>query len=177
MEAQNQLTAQDLALYLGCECITDYGAKDKWEIDIELLNLYQLELINEITPILRPLSEITDGERVVLKKEYDFQIEGGMLKFKNLLAAVAMLALTAPALQVLALTERPMIDSLPAMPIGEVSIPDHKQSPWPLLAQRPAWHYSGLLAALVWSCFAAAMPRRRNRKAKQPPATAKAPMA
>lgn len=99
----------------------------------------------------------------------------GLLRFKNVLGAVAMLALLVPAIQVLTVNGRPLPGNLPAAPGAEVlySLP---ASVWQHLATRPAWHYAGACGALL--CALVAWLRRPRRTSASPaPARAKAAIA
>lgn len=102
----------------------------------------------------------------------------GILQFKNVLAVIAVLALAAPALQTLAVTERLDIDVLPARPVTEVDpIAAFERQGWLYVASRPHWYYSGLVGALAWSLIAAVMPRRRRTNPSPAPSSASTPIA
>jgi len=88
----------------------------------------------------------------------------GILRFKNWLAAMVIVALATPMLQIelLAPTYGPA-------PLGEMAPPASVA-----LSHRPAWHYAGLAVVLLGGVVAAASAWRRNRKASTKPAAAKA---
>ncbi len=84
----------------------------------------------------------------------------GILRFKNWLAAAAMLALAIPALQT------NVASTPPAAPAMETLAP----APW----HPPAWYYTGLLLAVVFACFDSWSAWRRRQKARPTPTAAKA---
>lgn len=95
----------------------------------------------------------------------------GILRFKNVLATATLLALAVPALQVLpAGTGAP----LAAAPSGEGQAVGMFARLLHDLAWRPPWHYSGLLAVLLVSTFAAWSAWRRRIQARPTPSSAKA---
>lgn len=90
----------------------------------------------------------------------------GILRFKNWLAAMALVALAIPMLQVYA--EPPYG---PPAPLGEVA--PRAPGIFDALAAHPVWHYAGLLAALVGGCVLA-LARRRTLSASKAPSPANA---
>jgi hypothetical protein len=90
----------------------------------------------------------------------------GILRFKNWLAAMALVALAIPMLQVWSEPYGP-----PA-PLGETAA--RAPAGFDALLARPAWHYAGLLVALVGGCVLAMFARRRTRHASSAPSAAKA---
>lgn len=94
----------------------------------------------------------------------------GILRFKNVLATVTVMALAVPALQILPI-EAP-ITSSPA-PLAEVEPSDYA-AVLRALARRPWWHYSGLAFAVVAAGAWALSAWRRNQKANPTPSAAKA---
>jgi hypothetical protein len=84
----------------------------------------------------------------------------GILRFKNWLAAAAMLALAIPALQTSVAT------TPPTAPVAETTAP----APW----QPPAWYYTGLLLAVAFVGFDSWSAWRRRQKARPTPSAAKA---
>jgi hypothetical protein len=93
----------------------------------------------------------------------------GILRFKNWLAAVALVALAIPPLQLRTLA--PMASVPPPAPLGEVARP---ASPWAALQARPLWHYAGVSVALLGGCLLAASALRRSRHASPKPTSANA---
>lgn len=91
----------------------------------------------------------------------------GILRFKNWLAAMTLVALAIPMLQVRVL---PAIAG-PA-PLAETTPP--ATAFVAALRARPPWHYAGLLLALAGGCLFAASAWRRNRHARKKPAAANA---
>ncbi len=90
----------------------------------------------------------------------------GFLRFKNWLAAMALVALTIPLLQVQpARTPLPSIP--PGAPAGEFALP--AAAAWAAPWQGPAWHYAGLFGAGGIACLLAAFAWRRNRHASASP--------
>jgi hypothetical protein len=98
----------------------------------------------------------------------------GILRFKNWLAAMALIALAIPLLQVMAppAMPMPMPLAMPAAPAGDVRPPDLLAAPG--VPTPPWWHYSGLLlAAFVGGClWLSAWRRKWNARAM--PSAAKA---
>ena len=82
----------------------------------------------------------------------------GILRFKNVLAAVALMTLAIPPLQ--ALVGMHVQRTLPAVPLGDVGT-----HPLVWTDDHPAWHYTGLLAAIgattIWALVVAWRHRRR----------------
>ena len=95
----------------------------------------------------------------------------GILRFKNVLATATLLALAVPALQVLPAGAG---TPLAAAPHGEGHAVGMFARLLHDLAWRPAWHYSGLLAVLLVSTFAAWSAWRRRIHARPAPSSAKA---
>ena len=95
----------------------------------------------------------------------------GILRFKNVLATATLLALAVPALQVL--PTGPGAPP-PAAPNSEGLVASPFQRIWHDLAAHPPWHYSGLLAVLLVSTFAAWSAWRRRIQARPAPNSAKA---
>jgi hypothetical protein len=93
----------------------------------------------------------------------------GILRFKNWLAVVALVALAIPMIQVRTVAPPAIV----AMPLGETA-PPSRWAPLAQLARRPVWHYAGLLVALAGGCLLAASAWRRNRHASKPPKAANA---
>jgi hypothetical protein len=91
----------------------------------------------------------------------------GMLRLKNVLAVVTVVALLIPAIQVLTVTGRPLPSALPATPAVELAAPPALAIA-DRLAAAPRWHYSGLAAVLLWACAAAAACRRRTSASAVP---------
>jgi hypothetical protein len=94
----------------------------------------------------------------------------GILRFKNWLTTMALVALAIPMLQV-----QSDVPYGPPMPLGEIA----KRPPDVLdaLAARPPWHYAGLALALVGGCLLALSAWRRTRHTRIRPKAAKAAIA
>lgn len=84
----------------------------------------------------------------------------GILRFKNVLTVVALLAVAVPVLQVLPTGPGA---ALPAMPFAETALQSYVRD-LQILSGRPWWHYAGLLSVLastsIW--LLSASLRRRN---------------
>lgn len=90
----------------------------------------------------------------------------GILRFKNWLATVVLVALAIPMLQA-----RPLPLPPPAAPLDEAWVPQ------PAFYEGfavPVWRYAGLLAAFAGGCWLAASAFRRNHHARKKPAAANA---
>jgi hypothetical protein len=95
----------------------------------------------------------------------------GFLRFKNWLAAVVLLTLSIPLLQVEPVP--PRLPSVPpGAPIGEIALPlaPAWNAPW----RGPWWRYVGLCGAAVIGCVLAASAWRRSRHASTRPTAANA---
>lgn len=92
----------------------------------------------------------------------------GILRFKNWLATLVLVALAMPLLQV---QVHPRPAPPPAAPLVEGARPVPAFAD---LLAAPPWHYAGLLVAFAGGCWLAASAWRRNRHARIRPAAAKA---
>ncbi|MCR9245496.1 MAG: hypothetical protein NXI31_10720 [bacterium] len=107
----------------------------------------------------------------------------GILRFKNVLAAVAILAFAAPALQVLHRYEAPHPMLAGARPLGEVDASRDLVAialngfEFPPRDLSETARYSGVCAAGCWGVVAIVLLRRRRQRAQTTPSRAKPPIA
>ena len=92
----------------------------------------------------------------------------GILRFKNVLTVVALLAVAVPALQVLPTGPGAAI---PSMPFAETAVQSWQRD-FDVLRGRPWYHYAGLLSVLavvsIWLLSASLRRRRASRTPSKP---------